>query len=109
MAETKNTPETGEKHDKNTVVFQKPYTFEKKEYTEIKLSEFDTLTAEELFAAEAYARKKLAGASASVIENTTPYLLYIAACSASLPIEFMEGLPARDAATVKYAAMAFFG
>ena len=108
MAETKNTPETGEELDKNTVVFHKPYTFEDTEYKEITLSEFESLTAEDMFKAEAYARRKLGVAAPTVIEQTTPYLLYIAARSAQLPIEFMEGLPNRDVMAVKYIAWRFF-
>ena len=89
------------------VVFEKPYTFEKKEYTEIELTEMENLTAEDVFAAEAYARRKTGGGF-GVAENSAPYLLHLAAAAAKLPIEFMEGLPVKDVARVKYAAMGFF-
>ncbi len=88
------------------VVFEKPYTFEKKEYTEIELTGMEDLTAEDVFAAEAYARKK--GGAATVAENSAAYLLHLAASAAQLPIEFMEALPLKEAARVKYAAMGFF-
>lgn len=89
-----------------TVIFEKPYTFEKKVYPSVDLAALDTLTAADLFAAEAYAKRK--GGSFTVAETSTPYLLYLAAKAAELPIEFMENLPIKDASRVKYAAMLFF-
>ena len=105
--EMRENEEATEQHkDKYTVIFEKPYTFEKKVYSSIELAALDTLTAEDVFAAEAYAKRK--SGSFTVAETSTPYLLYLAARAADQPIEFMESLPIKDATRVKYAAMLFF-
>lgn len=89
-----------------TVIFKKPYTFEKKVYPSIELRGMDDLTAEDLFEASAYNRRR--GGDTAQPEFSAPYLLYLAAKAAGLPVEFMEGLPLREATQVKYAAMGFF-
>lgn len=85
--------------NENTVTFSKPYTFEGKEYENIDLSGIEDLTGNDLLAADkAFAET---GTFAPAPELTLPYAFAIAATSTKLPIEFFNGLPAKDALKVK--------
>lgn len=92
--------------NKSTVIFKTPYTFEKKVYPSIDLGGMEDLTASDVFEATAYNRHK--GGDPAQTEFSAPYLLYLAAKAAGVPIEFMEGLPIWEASQVRYAAMSFF-
>ena len=90
-----------------TIRFSVPYTFEGKTYDGITLAALDSLTAQDMFAAEAYANAKRIKPGFDIMENSTPYMLFLAARAAGLPVEFMEGLPLREATLVKYAVINF--
>lgn len=92
--------------NKSTVIFKTPYTFEKKVYPSIDLGGMEDLTASDIFEAAAYNRRM--GGDPAQPEFYAPYVLYLAAKAAGVPIEFMEGLPLREATQVRYAAMSFF-
>lgn len=90
-----------------TIQFSAPYTFEGKSYDSITLAGMDDLTAKDMFAAEAYANAKKGKTGFEIMENSTPYMLFLAARAAGVPVEFMEGLPLREATVVKYAMINF--
>lgn len=94
-------------NDKYTVIFRAPYKFEGTEESSVSLAGIETLTAQDIFAAESYAAKMRRDASAGFVETTAPYLLFLAARAAGKPIEYMEGLPSREAIVVKYAVTSF--
>lgn len=78
---------------RNVITLKKPYTFEKKEYTEIDLSGLDKLTIQDAIDAQ----RKLFGeretASVVLCETTTAFAREIAAKATGLPIEFFKFAP----------------
>lgn len=77
----------------NVIKLKKPYTFEKKEYSEIDLSGLDKLTIQDAIDAQ----RKLFGeretASVVLCETTTAFAREIAAKATGLPIEFFKFAP----------------
>lgn len=90
---------------RNVITLKKPYTFEKKEYTEIDLSGLDKLTIQDAIDAQ----RKLFGeretASVVLCETTTAFAREIAAKATGLPVEFFKfaprGLSKQIAATIQ--------
>lgn len=75
------------------IKLSKPFIFEGKEYTELKL-DFDALTGRDMINAEVEA-KAIAGPS-PVAELSKSYLAVIAAKSAKVPVDLIMALPAKD-------------
>lgn len=96
-----------ETKDKYIIRFREPYTFEGAEESSISLAGIEKLTAQDVFDAESYAARQRRDLSGAFVETSAPYLLFLAARAAGKPIEYMEGLPPRDAVTVKYAVTGF--
>lgn len=87
------------------VTFNKPYTFEGKEYKEVDLSGIEDLTGNDLLEVDKIS--SAANAVALVPEMTLSYNAAIAARVSKQPIEFFYQLPAKDALKVKNAVMTF--
>lgn len=91
----------GNDEEESTLViqFKKPYRFEGKEYTEVDLSELETMTAADLTAVETQYGKRHPGST--MPELKTEYAIMMAARAAKQPVEFFYGLPMREALKVK--------
>ena len=89
----------------NIVKFNKPYNFEGNKYTEVDLSGLDNLKATDLIEADKIF--VVSGQVAAVKEMNVGYACILAAKVSSKPIEFYQGLPARDAIKVKNMVTSF--
>jgi len=83
----------------NVVKFNKPYMFEGNEYTEVDLSGLDNLKTTDLIEADKVF--VVSGQIATVKEMNVGYACILAAKVSSKPLEFYQGLPAKDAIKVK--------
>lgn len=81
------------------VQFKKPYWFEKKEYTEVDLSNLENMTAADMVAVETQYGKRNPGGA--MPELKMEYALMMAARAAEQPLEFFYGLPLGEAVKVK--------
>lgn len=88
------------------VKFSKPYKFEGQTYSEIDLSGMDSLTAEDMIAAEKNLMRT--GVFSPLPEMTVEYVQFIAARASGQPVEFFKGLPPKDAIKVKNRVTSFF-
>jgi hypothetical protein len=86
--------------------FDKPYQFEKAEYTEIDLSGMESLTAKDLIAADKMFMQN--GQVPLMSEMSLGYACIIAHKASQKPIEFFENFPARDAVKLKNMVTGFF-
>lgn len=112
MKEEKDVSCTGateaEANEKESLVikFAKPYRFEGKEYTEIDLEALADLTGADLIAVDKLMSRD--GISIEVMpEVKINYACNLAAKALKLPVEFFEGLPAKEAIKVKNRVMGF--
>jgi hypothetical protein len=81
------------------VKFSKPYQFEGNTYKEVDLSGLDSLTAEDMIAADRYLSRN--GNVSIMPEMSVEYACFIACRATSHPIEFFRRLPPKDAMKVK--------
>ena len=88
------------------VKLSKPYKFEGQTYSEIDLSGLDSLTAEDMIAAEKHLMRT--GVFSPLPEMTVEYVQFIAARASGQPVEFFKGLPPKDAIKVKNRVTSFF-
>lgn len=89
------------------IKFKKPYTFERKEYTELDLSGLDDLTGADMIAVNNI-MKRTSGAAIDVMpEVSVEYAFQFAARAAKLPVEFFLGLPPKESMKVKNRVMGF--
>lgn len=88
------------------VKFSKPYKFEGQTYEEIDLAGMDSLTAEDMIAAEKHLMRS--GVFSPLPEMTVEYVQFIAARASGQPVEFFKGLPPKDAIKVKNRVTSFF-
>lgn len=88
-----------EKENEFLIKFNKPYTFEGKEYNGIDLSGVEKLSTEDL--AEADKTFIATGQVAVMNEMSTGYACILASKAANKPIEFFEKLPAKEGVKVK--------
>jgi len=86
--------------------FSKPYHFEDKTYTELDLSGLDSLTAEDMIAADKYLSRN--GNFSVMPEMSLEYACFVASKATDLPIEFFRRLPPKDAIKVKNRVTNFF-
>lgn len=87
------------------VKFSKPYKFEGVEYKEIDLSGLEDITGGDVIAVEKQMQKQ--GVVAAVMEMNAVYTLTMAARVSGLPLEFFNGLPAKEFGKVKRAVQTF--
>lgn len=86
------------------VKFNKPFTFEGKEYTEIDLSNLENLSAADMIAVN----KLIPQQGVNVMpEVSLEYAMYMAARAAKMPVEFFTALPMKEAIKVKNRVMGF--
>lgn len=88
------------------IKFKKPYTFEKKEYTEIDLSGLDDLTAADMISVNKRMQRTSQGIDV-MPEVTLEYACELAAKGAKMPVEFFMNLPPKEAIKVKNRIMSF--
>jgi len=89
----------------SVVKFSKPYKFEGNEYTEVDLSGLENLKTTDLIEADKIFM--VSGQVAMVKEMNVGYACILAAKVSSKPIEFYQGLPAREAIKVKNMVTSF--
>ncbi|SDD89831.1 phage tail assembly protein [Sporomusa acidovorans] len=80
-----------------TIPFRKPFTFEGKEYTEMKL-DLDKLTGKDVIDAESEARAM--GVRAVMLESSKVYQAILAARAAGVTIDLIQALPAKEFSSV---------
>lgn len=88
------------------IKFNKPFTFEGQEYKEIDLSGIESLTVRDLEKADKMFIST--GQVAMMNEMSTGYVCIIASMVAHKPVEFFEGLPAKEGIKVKTVISSFF-
>lgn len=89
------------------VKFRKPYHFEGKDYDGVDLSGLEDVTAGTLENVGRALLKKRPGMNPSTIEMTMEYASLLASRVASLPLEFFERLPAKEAMKIKTTVVGF--
>lgn len=96
------TQEEGQKTERShVIVLKKPYTWERKEYTEIDLSGLEQLTIKDAIDAQRDLFGQQEVASSLLCETTTAFAMEIAAKASGLPIEFFRMLPINIGRQVK--------
>lgn len=88
------------------IIFKKPYTFDKVEYTEIDLSGLDDLQASDMIAVNKIMARSAAGIDV-MPEVSLEYACNLAAKATKMPVEFFLQLPPKEAMKVKNRVMAF--
>ncbi len=88
------------------VAFSKPFAFEGTSYTGIDTSCLDRLTGADLTAINTYLNKR--GNTVPVKEIDYTFLTLAIAKAADVPVEFFEGLPAKEFSKVMRRAQAYF-
>lgn len=96
----------GGEEESLVIKLRKPYLFEKKEYTEIDLSDLENLTAADMITIEKQYDRNSPGINV-MPEVKVGYAMMMAARAAKLPVEFFNGLPPKDAMKVKNRVMGF--
>lgn len=93
MAEAKAVEEKKEDVAKSehVITFQKPYSFEGKEYTEVDLN-LDSLTGKDFN--DVTRQLKTSGWFAPIPATDPEFCMHIAARGSKLPLEFFESMPA---------------
>jgi hypothetical protein len=94
------------KDNKYLVKFNKPYTFEGGEYTEVDLSGIETMTVKDL--ADAERQFTIQGNVAAMNEMSISYACIIASMASKKPDTFFTGLPANEGVKIKNLVMGFF-
>lgn len=87
------------KENKYLIKFNRPYKFEGTDYNEVDLSGIEKLSTKDL--AEADKTFLGTGQLAIMNEMSTGYVCILASIIAKKPIEFFEGLPAKEGIKVK--------
>lgn len=82
-----------EKSSVITIPFRKPFSFEGKEYTEIRL-DLDALSGKDVIDAETEARSM--GARAIMLESSKVYQAILAARAAGVTVDLINALPAKE-------------
>lgn len=114
MSEAKNKTKNGaeneaeNKENENDLVirFKKPFSFEKKEYSEVDLSGLENLTGNDMIEVERMLRAE--GITSLSADLSPKGLIFYAMRAAKLPLEFFEQLPLREARKVKTRVLNFF-
>lgn len=88
------------------IALTKPYNFEGKEYTELEI-DFESLTGHQVSQAKREFIRSGNFAGGNIMQADMDFCVYLAAKAIDQPIEFMEGLPAKDYLTVSTLAAGF--
>lgn len=106
-----NSTETNESTDIDVndlvVKFNKPYLFERVEYTEISLDGLNDLTAEDMIAVDRILKRNSGFGVDIMPEVSMEYAINIAARATKKPVEFFNLLPPKEAIKVKNRVTAF--
>lgn len=89
----------------NTIKFSKPVEFEGEKYESLAI-DLDALTGNDLLAAEKETR--MLGDKTAVMELSKQYLAVVAAKAAKVPVEMINGLPAKYFTQITLAVQSFF-
>lgn len=89
------------------IQLKRPYLFEGKEYTEIDLSGLEDMTSVDMIAVEKQYDRNNGGIGSVTPEMKTEYAMIMAARATKMPVEFFNGLPAREGRKVKSKVMGF--
>lgn len=92
--------------EKAIVTFNKPFTFEGKEYKSVDLSGIDTLSTADLITAQS--RMERSGTTSVLPEINYFYICIICSLATKLPEEFFKALPAKEGIKLKNAVSANF-
>lgn len=99
-------PEQGQ--DESLILtLKKPYVFEGKTYTTLDLSGLENVTAGTLENVGKILAKKSPGLNPATLEMELGFCQLLAARVTSLPLEFFQGMPARDAVALKSKVVGF--
>ena len=105
--DTNKTPAPeAEAKEETLLTLSKPYTFEGQTYTEIDLAGLETLTAEDMIAAEKYLNRS--GIISPIPDMTLEHVCFMASRTSGLPVEFFKRLPPKDATKLKNKITTFF-
>ncbi|SFA91536.1 Phage tail assembly chaperone protein, E, or 41 or 14 [Cohnella sp. OV330] len=105
MSEQPNTPAV--QADEDLFVLSRPFVFEDKKITELRI-DFDKLTGDDLIIAERRFLSELAPTEKPWgKEFSKSYLAFIVAAAASVPVELIRKLPAKDFTSVTLSAQNF--
>lgn len=98
-----------EEDDEGLVIkFNKPFVFEKKEYTEIDLSGLENLNASDMIAVNKYMERRSPSGGIQVMpEVSLEYACVFLSKATNLPVEFFMQLPPKEAMKVKNRVMGF--
>ena len=88
------------------VRFDKPFHFDKKEYTEVDLSGLENLTGNDMLEVERTLR--LMGLTSALSDLSVMGIFTYAMMASGLPLEFFKDLPLREAKRVKTRILNFF-
>lgn len=89
------------------IKLSKPYSFENKEHTDIDLSGYEKMSANDLVQIERLFYSS-GGMQSFNIENTYLFATIAAAHASNMPVEFFQSLNAKDAARVRRVTALFF-
>ena len=88
-----------EEENKLVVTLSKPYVFEGVTYTEMDLTPLDNIRAADMIKVNRTLTRS--GSTDFLQEMTLEYACVLAAQVTKMPVEFYEGLPAKDAMKLK--------
>lgn len=92
--------------ENNKIVFARPYNFENETYTEIDMQGLYDLKAKDLTEIDRIFTSR--GNNPAMSGLTLEYAVLVAHKVTGKPIEFFEGLPAKDATALKNRVIIFF-
>lgn len=101
------TEETGEEEENLVIVFNKPYLFEGKEYTEVDLSGLKDLSGADMIEVNKYVERNSAKTVNIMPEVSMEFLFMMAAKASDLPVEFFMGMPAKQSLSIKRSVFGF--
>lgn len=102
-----NPTEEQTQDDALVLKLDKPYKFDGVEYTEVDLSGLENVTAGTLENVGKIMAKRSPGLNPATIEMELGYCELLAARVTGKPLEFFQGLPGRDAITLKSKIVGF--
>lgn len=89
------------------IKLSKPYKFDGETYETLDLTPIEDATGDDLRKAAKLLSKKEPGQNPATLEMTMDYAFIMAARACKKPLEFFDGLPAKDAVAVKTAVVGF--
>ncbi len=89
------------------IKLSKPYKFDGETHETLDLTAIENASAADLKAVAKVLAKKEPGQNPATLEMTMDFAFILAARACNKPLEFFDGLPAKDAVTVKTAVVGF--